>query len=243
MKIVDCPWELENLGCRVAEISTIEDEVIDPSKLVDIESKYDYIVVKIPQLDFSNSKVLSQNGYSFIESQISVEKKIKDVDVTTNKAVAAYYKRFRSERITEEKDLSVLLDNITSEMFHTDRIFIDPEFGPKYSERRYKNWIKTEFKKGALVYNHYYRETNIGFSLCKIENNIAHGLLAGVFEKYQNSGMGLFLGFYPILYTQYGADLFVGKSSSNNMHILRIYQRFLYDLVNIEYVYIKHINH
>ena len=128
-------------------------------------------------------------------------------------------------------------------MFSTDRIYLDFAFGPMYSLRRYRNWIISEYKRGTVVMLHYFRDSLVGFSMCRPVGEVLHGLLSGVFEKYQNAGIGMFLPLIPHYYRDYGVTTYTGKFSSNNFPVIRMHEQLRYNYIDMEYVFVKHIKH
>jgi len=245
MKIVDCPWELVNLDCRVAEISLEKnDNVVEvASMLEEVESKYDYIVVKTPTGIVPFLQLMCKRQYMFIETQITFYKSIEDLNIDNNKSAQLYYKNSFAKRVENEEELNTLLDNMTPNMFSTDRVFLDPAFGAKYSLRRYQNWIVSEYNRGSIVMLHYFRNKFVGFSLGRVKDGIHFGLLAGVFEKYQNVGMGLFLPLLPLYYQNYGVKEYIGKISTNNTRVVNIHDAYNYHFTDMEYVFVKHEKH
>lgn len=244
MKIVDCPWELVNLDCKVAEISlSNEDKVEDVgAALKNVESEYDYIVVKMPTVAIHFHQVMCSRQYMFIENQITFQKRIEQLDLD-NKLAQQYLKRSAIKRVETEEELQMLIDNLTPNMFSTDRIYLDPVFGPEYSLRRYRNWIISEYRRGTVVMLHYFRDSMVGFSMCRPVGEELHGLLSGVFEKYQNAGIGLFLPLIPFYYREYGIKNYTGKFSSNNFPVIRMHELLQYNYIDMEYVFVKHIKH
>ena len=152
MKIIDCPWELANLDCRVAEISVAADEVIDKIQIQELESKYDYLVLKVQAGAMKNNIVAAELGFELADTQMFLLKAKRDWHLDQDLLTSRLMQQLSVERITTEEDFEELMSLITEDMYSTDRIYLDPEFGPKYSERRYKNWTRTEWERGALLY-------------------------------------------------------------------------------------------
>lgn len=247
MKIVDCPWELANLDCKVAEISLSNEDKAEEvdAALKNVESEYDYVVVKMPTAAIPFQQLMCDRQYLFMETQITFRKLFEDLnkEIENNKAAKQYLKNSTAKRVETEEELQMLVDSMTPYMFSTDRVFLDPAFGPKYGMRRYRNWIITEFHRGTIVMMHYFRNTFIGFSMGRVRDGEHLGMLSGVFEKYQNAGMGLFLPLLPYYYQEYGDKVYVGKFSTNNTPVVRIHDAYDYDYTDMEYVFVKHIKH
>lgn len=243
MKIVYCPWELENLGCRVVEVSVLATETIDSTVLQCVESKNDYIVVKIESGNMKLTALMTQLGYTLAETQMSLRKPYAEWNVQADKLTSVLLSQMKVEQIESNEDLQELLLLMTDNMFSTDRIYLDPLFGPKYSAQRYRNWTVSEFEKGALLYKHYFRNQYVGFSLCKNEGENLHCLLAGNFEEYQRSGIGFWIPLIPLLYKDKHYKNYTTSISTNNYPVWQMYNRHHYTITKFDYVYIKHVKH
>lgn len=243
MKIANCPWELENLGCRVAEVSVLATDMVDVNEIQKIESDYDYIVIKIESGNMHHTILMTQLGYTLAETQMSLKKPYFEWHIQDDKLTSALLSQMKVEQIKSDDDLQELLSLMTDHMFSTDRIYLDPLFGPKYSARRYRNWTVSEFKRGALLYKHYFRNQYVGFSLCKKEEENLHCLLAGNFEQYQNTGIGFWIPLIPLLYPDTQHKNYVTSISTNNYPVWQMYNRHHYTITKFDYVYVKHVEH
>ncbi len=242
MIVTDCYWEFLNLGCHVAEVGVERNEIIDKDAILEIEKDYDYIVVKIPSGMPLAYTSISELGYSFIESQISLNKKSKDF-VIENNLVKRVYNGIRVEIIEKEKDLQRILSKMTPDMFSTDRIYLDPHFGSDYSLRRYRNWLQEEFKRGSMLSHTFYNDKEVCFNLTRTSNGIRSGLLGGLFEEFQSAGLGLvlMLSIYWLKNNGYDFKLYKTKVSSNNLPVIQLYNFLHYEQVGFDNVFIKHV--
>lgn len=243
MKIIDCPWELANLNCRVAEISVSAEEVINPAAIRDLESKYDYLVLKIQAGKMTNNIIASELGFALAETQMALIKAKRDWDFEADQLTKRLLKQLSVERIETEKDFEELMSSITEDMYSTDRIYLDPEFGPKYSVRRYKNWTRTEWERGALLYKHFFRGRYVGYSLCKKQGDELVCLLAGCFEQYQKTGIGLWIPLVPELLPNMEYTKYTTHVSTNNIPVWQMYNHQKYVVGGFDYVFVKHIHH
>ncbi len=243
MKIVDCPWELVNLDCRVAEISVSAGEAINKEKIQELESDYDYLVLKIPSGAMSHNIVAAQMGFTLAETQMEMAKHKKDWNFENDQLTKRLMEQLSVERITTEEDFEELMSLITDDMFSTDRIYLDPEFGPKYSVKRYKNWTRTEWENGSLLYKHLFRGKYVGYSLAKKQREELICLLAGCFEQYQKTGIGLWIPLVPELYPNMEYSRYSTHISANNIPVWRMYNHQKYEVTNFDYVFVKHIHH
>lgn len=238
MRIVDCIWEQANLDSRVAEISVEAGDEFPSDLLSDMEKDYDYIVLKFAVNNFNNYFSAAQKSYAFIETQISVQKRLKDWNLSP--ADTRLFKNFSISEVDSEQGLNGILAKIDDSMFTTDRIYLDPLFGPNYSAKRYKNWIRTEFEKGAILHKLLYRNTEIGFGISRIADDVLYGIIGGL---YGGKGLGIIVPSYPLLLKEKRFDYFRTKISMNNTPVLRIYNHFNFEITDTEYVFVKHIQH
>lgn len=239
MTIVDCVWELANIGKRTCEITLSSDELIEESALRELCAEYEYIVVKIGTTNMYNSLLLGKLGFSFAETQISISKKIVDKANEPDFIVDRYRQNSSLSLIQTEDQLNGIIQKMSSNMFTTDRIYLDPYLGAKYSLQRYSNWMKTEFAKHIPIYELRYKKNVVGFIMYKRIENVIDALLGGVFENYQNMGLGLLLPLVPYLIPE-KIEWYRTRISSNNLPVWMMYERLHYQITNFEYIFIKH---
>lgn len=238
MNIVDCFWEKANLECRVAEVTVSPEEILLLETIQSLEEQYDYIVLKLPVGDFSNYERAATARFAFIEAQLSIQKKMDSWNLSPKDR--KLLSLFSAVEVTDYAEMEVVLSKITDKMFTTDRISLDPVFGPEYSARRYRNWTRTAFEQGAILQRFFYKDLEIGYALSKFEDNIIHGLLGGA---YDGEGMGLIVPTGPLFLENRRIDWFKTKISANNIPVLRLYNHFNFEITNVEYVFVKHIQH
>lgn len=241
MNCIDCYWEKRNLGCSVAEISVNSHDNFRSQDFKALSS-YDYLVVKVPtnKIDFNFG--LNQLGFSMIELQMEMNLKIKDFNYD-QKLLKPYEKSLDFHIIKDESDLNDILRNISVDMFTTDRIFVDPLFGPDISRLRYVNWIRDEFeKKSSIILKLLYNDEHIGFSMFREEETL-RGLLGGIYSKYQNLGLGAITPTHLPIFVKrnrINTKKIVGDISSNNKPVWELYEYFGYKAFNPRYVFVKH---
>ena len=243
MNVIDCPWELANLDCRVAEISVSADEVIDKNLILELEQKYDYLVLKNQSGVMINNMIAAELGFVLAETQLSLQKEYRAFSFEKDSMESRLIKQMSVEKIVKEEDFNELMSLMTEDMFSTDRIFLDPQFGPSYSTRRYKNWTRTEWERGSLLYKHFFNGKYVGYSLLKLKGNELSALLAGNFIQFQNTGMGFWIPLIPKIIGDVPFKLYTTKISSNNLAVWRLYNWQNYKVDRFEYVFVKHIKH
>jgi len=243
MKIIECPWELDNLDCRVAEINVDVNEMVDEVAITSLEKDHDYLVLKLEAGNMQQTIAATRMGYVLAETQLTVQMTKKDWNIEQNKITQMILSQSKVERIRTNADLDDLFSLITDHMFTTDRVYLDPNFGPTYSSRRYKNWTRTEFERGSLLYKHYFRGQYIGFSLSKLSDGVLHCLLAGTFEKFQKTGIGFWIPLIPLLYQNVDYNKYTTCISANNYPVWQMYNAQHYTVSHFDYVFVKHIKH
>lgn len=242
MKIVDCVWEKEVLGCRVAEatvLSTDTPEEIELSSLND----YDYVVVKVPMHMVNTNYLLAKNGFTLAEVQCKLSKTYNSFDFD-DKLIRYLYPDVSFCEINDEKGIRSILDSITPNMFSTDRITLDPVFGKEKGCLRYKHWIEDAFfNRNANFMSIFYRDEHVGFSMYSMNNGIIDGILGGVYEKFQSYGIGMLTPTRHFLNAKKNEKPFkklCTSISSNNEPVWRFYNYLNFKVDQLFYVFIKH---
>lgn len=237
MKKIDCFWDLENLNKKTLEIHFSENDLFE--EVLQLENNYEYIVCKAKKPGLKINQ-FQENGYKFIENQLSISKKVTE-DILSDKRIKRIVNKFNSEKIDSQNSLNHLLSNINENLFDTDRIFLDNEFPKGQSSIRYKNWIKSEFKNNSEIDFIMYNNKKIGFVMYKLKGNNCHVLLGGIFDKYKGVGLGMSVVLLPI---KIALDLDLKKIrtkiSSNNFEVLKLYNHMNYKIDNLEAVFVKH---
>lgn len=245
MKVVDCVWELENLGERVCEIYIEQDDLYDENRIEESARDFDYVVIKVPVNMPGFNIGLSNQGFTMIETQINISKKYKEFDFN-DRLVKYMIKHVDEKTIATEKELEEILKEITPNMFSTDRIYLDPHFSREASMRRYINWIKTEFSnKTAIITQTYFDGKEVGFGMCRDFEGCRTGLLGGVYESVQAEGLGILTGCIGFLIgKKYNRPFTALKTSisSNNIPMLQIYNYLHFKIDKMTYVFVKHNN-
>jgi len=244
MKIVDCIWELQNLGEKVVEISIERADYFDAERIKKIIADFDYCVIKVPMNKPEFNFGLSGLGFSMIETQINISKRFKDFSFD-DRLVRQIYPKAHLEYINNNKELDEILDKMTPNMFSTDRIYLDSHFSKGQSCERYKNWLRSEFERGASqISKIIYEGRNVGFGMVReLENGTSYGLLGGIFEDYQMEGLGLMtcsIGFINAHKINRPFKVMRTSISSNNTPVLQFYNYLDFKVDSMTYVFVKH---
>lgn len=246
MKVVDCLWEIKNIGKRTVEISIESNDEITGEQLKAIYNNYDYVVIKVPINKIDVNTILADLGFMMIECQYKISKLYKDFN-PDDRLIKRLIPKFNFKKVGSKEDFKILTDKMTLGMFTTDRIALDPHFGFEDSYRRYKNWMTTEFENQTSEFLlTCLNENPIGYCMYKKENDTVDGLLGGIFEEYQDSGYGLITPLQLFLYA-YKDDEFCFKKmitsiSSNNAPVVELYNYLNFRLTDTTYVFVKHLD-
>lgn len=200
MRVVDCCWELLNIGRRTVEVLIEDTDCFEKEIIEQHIQGYEYAVVKVPMNMPAFNIGLANIGLTCIESQMNVGVTIKDFDFSR---VAHLYGDTSYEIVNDKVGFQSVVSHIQPGMFSTDRISIDPEFGETIGCQRYINWLTTEYngKKSQLI-KVVYKNEHVGFMLVRIEEDTIYLLLNGLYKEYQGKGLGLLTPASPMMYVK-----------------------------------------
>ena len=240
MDVTDCIWEKDNIGKKTVEITINKGDNINSINFEKYLKLYEYTVVKVPMCMVELNVMLGNLGFSLIEVQMNVSSKIKGYDWNR---INLDIKDIRFDVLSDSEDIKKVLNQITDDMFSTDRITLDRNFGPKIGHNRYVNWIKNDFenhRSKVAVVN--YRNEEVGFMMYRIKENIFHLLLNGLYKKWQGRHLGIITPASPLIYSLVKPEIKEVKTSisSNNIPVVKLYNRLGYILDDQNYVFVKH---
>lgn len=241
MKVIDCFWEQKNIGKRTVEILVENTDRYDRNLIEQLSRGFEYVVVKVPMNRLEFNIGLCDMSFTCIESQMNMGIEVKEFDFSK---VSHLYDDTAFEIVDSQKDFLSVTSHIQTGMFSTDRIAIDPEFGDAIGCRRYINWMTTEYnnKKSQLI-KVIYKNEHVGFMLIKIEAETMHLLLNGLYRDYQGKGLGILTPASPMMYTKKASLPIVKEEtsiSSNNIPVVKLYNRLSFQILRQTYVFIKH---
>ena len=243
MFITDCEWELDNIGKKTCEVIIDDKETVNLELLQELDSKFEYQVIKVAPNNVCANIFLEEHGFHLIETQIDIELKSKDFNYSD--ALIKYLEPDLSFKdVTTEDDFEAILDKMTPDMFISDRIALDPLFGLDYSYRRYSNWMRTSFeRKSASFFQMIYKNEHIGFSMYRIKDGVWHGDLGGIYPS-SDHGLGLLTACGAFMYMKQRSMKnmkLVSCISSNNTPVISAFNHCHYNFKRFKYVFVKHI--
>lgn len=238
MKVIDCRWEIDNIGKRTVEITIDKDDAVSHAFLQEIYSQYEYVVVKVPMMKTEYNHLLASLGFVLMECQMNVSMEVSKFDYSKVDEISSVldYK-------DEAMSLESVLSSMSSEMFSTDRITLDREFGPAIGMRRYQNWMRTEVERGSSLYSVIYQGQKVGFMLFKISDGVFRLLLNGLYKEWQGRHLGIITPSSPLIYAKrFDASIYkvTTSISSNNIPAVKLYNRLGFTLDSQTYVFSKH---
>lgn len=244
MKAINCIWEKENIGSNVIEYDIEQSDSFDEQLFRSIDLRFDYIVIKVPTNKVEFNWGLSRLGYTMIETQIKYS--LTDINTYLNdRSINRIVTKTLLKKVYSIEDLDYILDSIKPEMFLTDRITLDPIYGPVVGCRRYKNYIKSQLQQDDVdILGIFFKDELIGFHMYRIGNKKCYGMLGGIFSDIKIPGIGLLTGCIPLIYTseKYDINEFLPEISSNNIPMLKVYNYLKAPIVDLKYVFVKHVS-
>lgn len=243
MKIVNAIWEKRNLGMESYEIILSPEDCTQVSKVIAEIRRQNfsdtYVVIKIPVGHLELLHKLECEGFNFLETQFFITKKISGSIIP--QIAERMSKMFTIEYLGKEKNAwKNVISKISDNLFTTDRVFLDPLIPKGTSAIRYKNWMRDLFDDPnawlAIIKKN---DEPCMFNLCinNSETSSVNYVLAGVFENYKNSGMGIVLPIPTLQYAKdYKYEIVETSISSNNLSILRLYEYYGFETQTANYV-------
>lgn len=242
MEIIEQPWEKINLGVNSAEfrfdgkedIKDIKEDILD-------NNIYNYQVSRVPVGRMDIVYLLQQNGFLFSETSIELSADLKKLELPR---VYSRYIELMDYHLASDSELQFIEEAILSGIFDTDKISLDPYFGKKQAGVRFANWNRQEIVAGkARAYVVTLNDDAIGFFVVKmISDKVDYSLLAALYDKEKNSGIGFSVLYFPMLQSKRARKRRITTGvSSNNPDSVRMHLELGYKIKEMNYVLIKHM--
>ena len=226
MKIIEATWEIRNFGMDTYEISLDKKDLRnfdDTYKKIKSQNfKNSYVVIKMPVGDLEALHKLEDDGYRFLETQLSLVDHFEPLD--SEASILSNQEDVKTEILPKEKsEWEQIINKITPGMFDTDRVSLDPKLGKEIACKRYKNWCLDLFEKPNT--NLYIKKINdvvFGFSIDVVDEKtgVVDALIGGNFEEFKNLGLG------SVMLAE-AKNLKANRKtavSTNNLPILKLHQ-------------------
>ena len=225
MKVTHATWERRNLGRDAWEITLDRKDMEDVSGVIktlnDEKFKGAYVCVKLPVGNLKMVHALEDDGFRFLEVQLSLISHFEPANILSQRESMGNVEFKTVEKTSEAWER--IIQKVPAGLFDTDRIALDPRFGPDVARRRYQNWMRD------LLANPKSRLTvmvvdgnEIAFGLDIVDEGRVEGVLGATFEEFRNSGYGM------LSMAGYDEGELAMKHrtavSSNNQAVLRTHQ-------------------
>lgn len=232
MKIVEATWEIRNLGRKAFEVELDRRDCRQIDKILAEfgDSRYAgaYVTVKLPAGDLTGVHALESAGFRFLETQLSIRFDL--LRYSTPPGIQSLLSPVSIREIPHDPAAwREIADRVTPDLFATDRISLDPLFGPEVGCRRYRNWLLDLAERddahlfvfGAPDYS----DVWYGFTLDRFDEatGVLHGILGGVFPDCDKPGIGFSI--YDASFRNdvcRGARTLVSAISSNNPAVFAV---------------------
>lgn len=238
MKVIDAFWDTRSLGVKTVEINVSDEDTITEidEALGNIDAEY--VVIKVPSGLSDITMHVQSKGFAFIEDLISVEHDLHEV--SRSRILQRMYDSM-TYHVMDEDDIQFLYDEVRKGMFSTDRISLDPKFGPEIAARRYVNWLKDLVENEAVPYSLMYRDDREGFIILRDNKDGTYtSVLGAAYEKYRKSGLGIVQKEQEIVKGLGGKKVLTAVSSNNAAQVRALISNG-YITTHIEHVFVKHI--
>lgn len=243
MKIILATWEKRNFGFEAVEITLSNSDFAQPDKLMSelaaLTKPQVYTLVKMPVGNLGMLHALEDQGFRFLETQFHIEKDLPGY-VSPPEIASLNYQLRKAEVSKTEELWRDIADRMTNDMFSTDRVYLDSVFPVGISRVRYANWLMDLLHVSDSHLSMFMLDDKeVFFSVDRIDEDrkVVHGILGGIFQEYQNAGLGMAVWDAGLLYqSRQGMLLSKTAISSNNLPIVRLYTYFGYRITKEMYV-------
>ena len=202
----------------------------------------------MPVGDLKALHSLEDNGFRFMETQLSFQYDLSKYRTPPELEKLLYPISIREvpHEISKWKEVS---DRISPDLFETDRIALDPLFGPQIGCMRYRNWIldleKMTDSHLLLFCDPSDENIEYGFTIDRLDEKTKtlHGILGGVFTDCDKPGIGFSI--YDASFRndiKRGAKILKSAISSNNPPVMAVDSALGISIRKLTYVWRKQFN-
>ena len=236
------PWDDPHFGLESMELA-VTDADSDGAALAEAEKVLSsgkvYCAVKIPVKRVALIHALEERGFRFLETQAELHLNLSK-DFQPEKYLLSIAERGRIEPVSSE-DFPFLLNRLEG-VFDSDRICLDPAFGPEISLSRYRGWLSDRFGKDVAHIAWIIADgKRMGFFFMECKGAFADSALAGLFPEFKGTGYApLVISSHIACAKELGCRKLVTRVSMNNLESLRLHLAFGYQIASANYV-MRHI--
>ena len=144
MKVLDCPWELNDIGKKTVQLNYTNEDIYSSEEVGEAVKNSQYLVAKVPCGNVDCLMGLQDDGFEVLETQIKLFKDLMSF-VVDAKAFDNIFEDVSFCKVNGDSDFANMTNYIDENMFTTDRITLDKHFGPVVGRKRYVGWMKNEY--------------------------------------------------------------------------------------------------
>lgn len=241
MEIIETPWEQRNLGVKSSALIKVH-KMDNTSKIKEalLNCKdIEYLEVHIDEDASSLINMFVVLGFTFIETMVDLECDLRKVNLNLFDNILEPY----SYHLANQCEMDELYDTLCKgKIFTTDKIALNPRFGPKVAGRRYALWIKDETLKGkAETYIYTDKKRPLGFfTNRRISENKDDAMIGGLFDPKKSKGLGLIGALFLLkIADEKNIKKRFTSISSNNPRAMALAMTLGYKLKHMHYVLTK----
>lgn len=232
MRVVEATWERRNLGRIAFEVSLDKKDCGDIggviAQLGDLRFRGAYVTLKMPVGELAAFHELEDYGFRFLETQLGMRYDL--TKYSTPEAIRKFVEPVSIREVPHDRSQwEAVVGRISPDLFRTDRISLDPAFGPDVGCQRYRNWIMDLLDRAdahLLIFsNPENPNEDYGFTIDIFDEKIGvvKGLLGGVFPDCDKAGIGISM--YDASFRNHvarGGRILESAISSNNPAVLAV---------------------
>lgn len=242
MKIVHAVWERKNLGMDAWEVTLDKRDMADVPRVIEAlhDSQYGgcYVCVKLPVGNLRMVHALEDDGFRFLETQLHLVEALEKSDVMKYGETAGTLPV--EERVVPKtrEAWGAVIEKITPGMFDTDRIALDPAFGPEVSCHRYQHWCWELFNNPKSILQVASLEgQDVYFNIFVLKQgpDDYDGVIGGTFPEHKNAGIGALVCSKAV----FSKGKYRTAVSTNNLPVVKIHQHLGRIISSERYVFRK----
>lgn len=238
MDFKNATWEKRNLGILCTEVTVDAEDT--PRELRDslLGRPEEYILVRLPIARLDLSSVLTELGYTFVETMFRLEKFLDDSVLRPPNQEAAQMSFLLNGPDSKER----IFQEIKEGMFATDRISLDAAFSPEQAAKRYCGFLTDELTQGAQLLEFFYQGTPFGFSCLRaLDPEHYYQALIGIYASSRGKGLGIALSYLSSRFAfGQGGESITTSVSSNNAASLRTHLKCGFLPTHTTYIFVRH---
>lgn len=227
------------MGVSCIEISIEPGDNLADALSVFASSRPNYQVIKLSFLKSDLIFEIQEKGFRFVEviTQCTRSAHTPKLNGVQSRFVDSTFCEISSE--TQKQEIKKA---ISSGMFNTDRVSIDPAFTKLQSANRFLGWLHDEVRLGAKIYSLVHDDDTVGFFILRnVGNGEMKASIGGIFSDYLAKGYGLCLNYHEIKEAEaLEAKTISVAYSSNNPVIGKINKILGYKEISSNYVFVRH---